>query len=180
MPSVTIRPAGDSHLPSANTCISRLYIPLYSSKAILRYGQIYKLHCFHLFIIKHILNKTGASFSWPSRRRTLGSSNRRQRSNRRPPKISVESGGKNCENQNGWRRRRNRSIVMSQPHTFLTPCKIHSTWIKQSWVHVHNSVCSATRLVEKNSLTCKEDSGVVHLGWGDIALECSSTVLLGR
>ena len=37
MPSVTIRPAGDSHLPSANTCISRLYIPLYSSKAILRY-----------------------------------------------------------------------------------------------------------------------------------------------
>lgn len=36
MPSVTIRPAGDSHLPSANTCISRLYVPLYSSKAILR------------------------------------------------------------------------------------------------------------------------------------------------
>ena len=33
MPSVTIRPADDSHLPSANTCISRLYIPLYS-----RYG----------------------------------------------------------------------------------------------------------------------------------------------
>ena len=47
MPSVTIRyylpiklvtmelnylsrPADDSHLPSANTCISRLYIPLYS------------------------------------------------------------------------------------------------------------------------------------------------------
>eukprot|EP00095_Tigriopus_kingsejongensis_P009543 maker-scaffold114_size351134-snap-gene-1.12 protein:Tk09543 transcript:maker-scaffold114_size351134-snap-gene-1.12-mRNA-1 annotation:"e3 ubiquitin-protein ligase hyd" len=36
MPSVTIRPAGDSHLPSANTCISRLYVPLYSSKAILK------------------------------------------------------------------------------------------------------------------------------------------------
>ena len=51
------------------------------------------LYCFHLLIIKHI-NKTGASFSWPSRRRTLGSSNRRQRSNRRPPKISVESGGR--------------------------------------------------------------------------------------
>lgn len=34
MPSVTIRPADDSHLPSANTCISRLYIPLYS-----RYSQ---------------------------------------------------------------------------------------------------------------------------------------------
>jgi len=36
MPSVTIRPADDSHLPSANTCISRLYVPLYSSKAILK------------------------------------------------------------------------------------------------------------------------------------------------
>ena len=36
MPSVTIRPADDSHLPSANTCISRLYIPLYS-----RYSQTY-------------------------------------------------------------------------------------------------------------------------------------------
>lgn len=36
MPSVTIRPADDSHLPSANTCISRLYIPLYSSKQILK------------------------------------------------------------------------------------------------------------------------------------------------
>jgi len=30
------RPADDSHLPSANTCISRLYIPLYSSKQILK------------------------------------------------------------------------------------------------------------------------------------------------
>ncbi|XP_017473114.1 PREDICTED: E3 ubiquitin-protein ligase hyd isoform X1 [Rhagoletis zephyria] len=36
LPSVTIRPADDSHLPTANTCISRLYIPLYSSKTILR------------------------------------------------------------------------------------------------------------------------------------------------
>ncbi|XP_055383009.1 E3 ubiquitin-protein ligase hyd isoform X2 [Condylostylus longicornis] len=36
MPSVTIRPA-DDHLPTANTCISRLYIPLYSSKAVLRH-----------------------------------------------------------------------------------------------------------------------------------------------
>ncbi|XP_058822733.1 E3 ubiquitin-protein ligase hyd isoform X2 [Topomyia yanbarensis] len=37
MPSVTIRPADDAHLPTANTCISRLYIPLYSSKAVLRH-----------------------------------------------------------------------------------------------------------------------------------------------
>lgn len=37
MPTVTIRPADDAHLPTANTCISRLYIPLYSSKAILRH-----------------------------------------------------------------------------------------------------------------------------------------------
>ena len=36
MPSVTIRPADDAHLPTANTCISRLYIPLYSSRQILR------------------------------------------------------------------------------------------------------------------------------------------------
>ncbi|KAL8591738.1 hypothetical protein ACOMHN_032280 [Nucella lapillus] len=36
MPSITIRPADDDHLPTANTCISRLYIPLYSSKATLR------------------------------------------------------------------------------------------------------------------------------------------------
>ncbi|GFU25773.1 e3 ubiquitin-protein ligase UBR5 [Nephila pilipes] len=36
MPSITIRPADDQHLPTANTCISRLYIPLYSSKTILR------------------------------------------------------------------------------------------------------------------------------------------------
>ncbi|XP_008484153.1 E3 ubiquitin-protein ligase UBR5 isoform X2 [Diaphorina citri] len=37
MPSVTIRPADDAHLPTANTCISRLYIPLYSSRATLRH-----------------------------------------------------------------------------------------------------------------------------------------------
>ncbi|KAH3897176.1 hypothetical protein DPMN_021361 [Dreissena polymorpha] len=36
MPSITIRPADDDHLPTANTCISRLYIPIYSSKQILR------------------------------------------------------------------------------------------------------------------------------------------------
>ncbi|KAL3890879.1 hypothetical protein ACJMK2_003152 [Sinanodonta woodiana] len=36
MPSITIRPADDDHLPTANTCISRLYIPLYSTKVILR------------------------------------------------------------------------------------------------------------------------------------------------
>uniref|UniRef100_A0A1I8MRG2 Uncharacterized protein n=1 Tax=Musca domestica TaxID=7370 RepID=A0A1I8MRG2_MUSDO len=36
LPSVTIRPPDDTHLPTANTCISRLYIPLYSSKSILR------------------------------------------------------------------------------------------------------------------------------------------------
>merc|ERR1712190_172977 len=36
MPSITIRPADDKHLPSANTCISRLYVPLYSSKTILK------------------------------------------------------------------------------------------------------------------------------------------------
>ncbi|XP_078331394.1 E3 ubiquitin-protein ligase UBR5-like isoform X2 [Crassostrea virginica] len=36
MPSITIRPADDDHLPTANTCISRLYIPLYSSKIVLR------------------------------------------------------------------------------------------------------------------------------------------------
>jgi len=33
---VMIRPADDHHLPTANTCISRLYVPLYSSKQILR------------------------------------------------------------------------------------------------------------------------------------------------
>ncbi|XP_064474178.1 E3 ubiquitin-protein ligase UBR5-like isoform X2 [Ornithodoros turicata] len=36
MPSITIRPPDDHHLPTANTCISRLYLPLYSSKALLK------------------------------------------------------------------------------------------------------------------------------------------------
>ncbi|KAL7984136.1 hypothetical protein Chor_002706 [Crotalus horridus] len=36
MPSITIRPPDDQHLPTANTCISRLYVPLYSSKQILK------------------------------------------------------------------------------------------------------------------------------------------------
>lgn len=35
-PSVTVKPAHDHQLPTANTCISRLYIPLYSSRAILK------------------------------------------------------------------------------------------------------------------------------------------------
>jgi E3 ubiquitin-protein ligase EDD1 len=35
-PSVTIRHPNDQSLPSANTCISRLYLPLYSNKTILR------------------------------------------------------------------------------------------------------------------------------------------------
>ncbi|ESO96627.1 hypothetical protein LOTGIDRAFT_143860 [Lottia gigantea] len=34
MPSITIRPADNDHLPTAKTCILRLYIPLYSSKTI--------------------------------------------------------------------------------------------------------------------------------------------------
>jgi len=36
MPTITIRPADDHHLPTANTCISRLYVPLYSSRTILK------------------------------------------------------------------------------------------------------------------------------------------------
>ncbi|XP_062520971.1 E3 ubiquitin-protein ligase UBR5-like isoform X3 [Corticium candelabrum] len=36
LPTVTIRPPDDHHLPTANTCISRLYVPLYSSRRILR------------------------------------------------------------------------------------------------------------------------------------------------
>ena len=35
-PSITIRPPDDSRLPTANTCISRLYLPLYSSRSTLR------------------------------------------------------------------------------------------------------------------------------------------------
>ncbi|XP_075242846.1 E3 ubiquitin-protein ligase UBR5-like isoform X3 [Convolutriloba macropyga] len=37
MPSITLRPADDNYFPSANTCISRLYIPLYSSKNQLKF-----------------------------------------------------------------------------------------------------------------------------------------------
>lgn len=36
MPTVSIRPAEDLHLPTSNVCIFRLYIPLYSSKSILK------------------------------------------------------------------------------------------------------------------------------------------------
>lgn len=36
LPTVMIRPADDLHLITANTCISRVYVPLYSSKKILR------------------------------------------------------------------------------------------------------------------------------------------------
>jgi len=36
LPSVVIRPEDDAHLPTANTCISRLYVPLYSSKKLLK------------------------------------------------------------------------------------------------------------------------------------------------
>ncbi|KAI1718350.1 HECT-domain (ubiquitin-transferase) domain-containing protein [Ditylenchus destructor] len=36
LPTIMIRPADDVHLPTANTCISRLYVPLYSSKKVLR------------------------------------------------------------------------------------------------------------------------------------------------
>lgn len=36
LPTIMIRPADDHHLPTANTCISRLYVPLYSSRKILR------------------------------------------------------------------------------------------------------------------------------------------------
>ncbi|CAF0940743.1 unnamed protein product, partial [Didymodactylos carnosus] len=43
MPSVTIRPADDQHLPTANTCISRLYVPLYSSKTILKTKLLYAI-----------------------------------------------------------------------------------------------------------------------------------------
>lgn len=36
LPTITLRPASDQHLPTANTCINRLYIPMYSSKSILK------------------------------------------------------------------------------------------------------------------------------------------------
>lgn len=34
LPTITIRPPDDQHLPTANTCISRLYVPLYSTRYI--------------------------------------------------------------------------------------------------------------------------------------------------
>jgi E3 ubiquitin-protein ligase EDD1 len=37
LPTIMVRPSDNNlHLPTANTCISRLYLPLYSSKKILR------------------------------------------------------------------------------------------------------------------------------------------------
>ena len=36
LPTVTLRPPSDQHLPTANTCINRLYLPMYSSKSILK------------------------------------------------------------------------------------------------------------------------------------------------
>lgn len=36
LPSLTIRPPDDIHFPTANTCISRLYLPAYSTKAIMK------------------------------------------------------------------------------------------------------------------------------------------------
>ncbi|TKR96946.1 hypothetical protein L596_010889 [Steinernema carpocapsae] len=35
-PSIMLRPTDNQHLPTANTCISRLYLPHYSSKRVLR------------------------------------------------------------------------------------------------------------------------------------------------
>lgn len=35
-PSITIRPPDDARLPTANTCISRLYLPLYTSRSLLK------------------------------------------------------------------------------------------------------------------------------------------------
>jgi len=42
-PSITLRPPSDQHLPTANTCINRLYLPLYSSKAILKSKLLYAI-----------------------------------------------------------------------------------------------------------------------------------------
>ncbi|OAF66515.1 hypothetical protein A3Q56_05751 [Intoshia linei] len=35
LPSIAIRPPDETHLPTANTCVSRLYIPIYSSQRVL-------------------------------------------------------------------------------------------------------------------------------------------------
>lgn len=45
LPTVMIRPADDIHLVTANTCISRLYLPLYSSKKILRTKLLLAIKC---------------------------------------------------------------------------------------------------------------------------------------
>ncbi|XP_066593371.1 E3 ubiquitin-protein ligase UBR5-like isoform X2 [Prorops nasuta] len=47
MPTVTIRPADDAHLPTANTCISRLYVPLYSSRHVLRHKLLLAIKTKH-------------------------------------------------------------------------------------------------------------------------------------
>uniref|UniRef100_A0A915IVY8 Uncharacterized protein n=1 Tax=Romanomermis culicivorax TaxID=13658 RepID=A0A915IVY8_ROMCU len=56
LPSVMIRPADDHHLPTANTCISRLYVPLYSSKQILRQKLLLaikaKIFGFNIFMFR--------------------------------------------------------------------------------------------------------------------------------
>lgn len=36
MPSITVRSLNDQYLPTANTCISKLYLPIYTSKANMR------------------------------------------------------------------------------------------------------------------------------------------------
>ena len=53
---LSFRPADDSHLPSANTCISRLYIPLYSRFQ----SKISHLPCYRLFehcLIAYLFSK---------------------------------------------------------------------------------------------------------------------------
>jgi E3 ubiquitin-protein ligase EDD1 len=45
LPTVMLRPADDLHLVTANTCISRLYLPLYSSKKILRSKLLTAIAC---------------------------------------------------------------------------------------------------------------------------------------
>ena len=35
-PTIVVRPPSDTHLPTANTCVARLMLPVYSSKRLLR------------------------------------------------------------------------------------------------------------------------------------------------
>lgn len=35
-PTIVVRPPSETHLPTANTCVARLMIPVYSSKRLLR------------------------------------------------------------------------------------------------------------------------------------------------